>query len=122
MDNYINMHIITKQHTPILMYKTAHIITTKQFAYLVLQSNFQKICGHKIPFTGTWVDSRLKELSIESKNTKFGVLTKELCKLQAMKKISSIAALAAADVAIQSWRLYMNNDLRSSVEPTQFHA
>ena len=43
-----------------------------------------------MPLTGTWPDSRLKELSIESKNTKFGVLMKELCKLQAMKKISSI--------------------------------
>ena len=46
-----------------------------------------------MPFTGIWPYSRLKEISIESKNTKFGVLAKELCKLpQAMKKISNIAA------------------------------
>ena len=57
MDNYINMHIITKQHTPI------------------------SICGNQMPLKGIWPDSRLNELSIESKNTKFGVLMKELCKL-----------------------------------------
>ena len=42
------------------------------------------------------MDSRLKGISIESKNTKFGVLTKELCKLQAMKKINNIATPVAA--------------------------
>ena len=51
-------------------------------------------------FIGTWQDSILKDLSIESKNTKFGVLTKELGKLQAMKKISSIAAPVAAEATI----------------------
>ena len=53
-----------------------------------------------MPFTDTWPDSRLKELSIESKNTNFRVLTKELCKLKAMKKISSIAAPAAAEAIV----------------------
>ena len=43
------------------------------------------------------MDSRLKGLSIESNNTKFGVLMKELFKLQAMKKISYIAAPIAAE-------------------------
>ena len=51
-------------------------------------------------FTGTWQDSILNDISIESKNTKFGVLTKELCKLQAMKKISSIAAPATVEATI----------------------
>ena len=51
-------------------------------------------------FTGIWPDSRLKEISIESKNTKFGVLTKELCKLLAMKKISNIAAPIAVEATV----------------------
>ena len=42
---------------------------------------------------GIWLDSRLNELSIESKNTHNGVLTKELCKLQAVKKISNLQQL-----------------------------
>ena len=37
-----------------------------------------------------WIDSILKELSIESKNTHNGVLTKGLCKLQDVKKISNL--------------------------------
>ena len=40
-----------------------------------------------------WLDSRLNELSIESKNTQNGVLTKELCTLQAGKKISNLQQL-----------------------------
>ena len=40
-----------------------------------------------------WIDSILKGLSIESKNTHNGVLTKELCKLQAVKKISNLQHL-----------------------------
>ena len=47
-----------------------------------------------MPFTRIWTDSRLKDISIESKNAKFGVLMKDLCKLQAMKKISNIAVNA----------------------------
>ena len=43
---------------------------------------------HQIPLNSIWLYSRLNELSIESKNTHNGVLTKELCKLQAVKKIS----------------------------------
>ena len=37
-----------------------------------------------------WIDSRFKGLSIESKNNHNEVLTKELCKLQAVKKISNL--------------------------------
>ena len=46
-----------------------------------------------------WMDSRLKGLSIESNNTQNGVLTKELCKLQAMKKNQQLAATAVAEAA-----------------------
>ena len=53
-----------------------------------------------MPFTGIWKDSRLKEISIESKNDKFGILTKELCKLQTTKKISNIAAPIALEATI----------------------
>ena len=42
---------------------------------------------------GIWLYSRLNEISIESKNTHNGVLTKELCKLQAVKKISNLQHL-----------------------------
>ena len=40
-----------------------------------------------------WIDSRLKGLSIEVKNTHNGVLTKELYKLQVVKKISNLQHL-----------------------------
>ena len=40
-----------------------------------------------------WLDFRLNELSIEFKNTHNGVLTKELCKWQAVKKISNLQHL-----------------------------
>ena len=43
-----------------------------------------------------WIYSRLKGLSIESKNTHNGVLTTELCKLQAVKKNQQLAAPAVA--------------------------
>ena len=46
-----------------------------------------------MPLNGIWLDSRLNELSIEFKNTHNGVLTKELCKLQAVKKISNLQHL-----------------------------
>ena len=53
-----------------------------------------------MPFIGIFTDFRLKDLSIESKNTKFGVLAKELCNLQAMKKISNIATPVAAEATV----------------------
>ena len=46
-----------------------------------------------MPLNNIWLDSRLHELSIESKNTHNGVLTKELCKLQPVKKISNLLHL-----------------------------
>ena len=46
-----------------------------------------------MPLNSIWLDSRLNELSIESKNTHNGVLTNELCKLQAVKKISNLQHL-----------------------------
>ena len=42
-----------------------------------------------MPLNSIWLDSRLNYISIESKNTHNGVLTKELCKLQAVTKISN---------------------------------
>ena len=39
------------------------------------------------------MDSRLKGISIESNNSHNRILTKELCKLQAMKKISNLQHL-----------------------------
>ena len=46
-----------------------------------------------MPFNSIWLDSRLNELSIESKNTHNGVLKKELCMLQAVTKISDLQHL-----------------------------
>ena len=46
-----------------------------------------------MPLNSIWLDSRLNEISIESKNTHNGVLTKELCKLQAVTKISNLQHL-----------------------------
>ena len=46
-----------------------------------------------MPLNGIWLDSILNQLSIESNNTHNGVLTKELCKLQAVKKISYLQHL-----------------------------
>ena len=40
-----------------------------------------------------WAESGPKWLSIESKNSHNGILTKELCKLQAVKKISNLQHL-----------------------------
>ena len=46
-----------------------------------------------MPLNGIWLDSRLNDLSIESKNTHNGVLTKELCKVEAVTKISNLQHL-----------------------------
>ena len=46
-----------------------------------------------MPLNSIWLDSRLNELPIESKNTHNGVLTKELCKLQVVTKISNLQHL-----------------------------
>ena len=46
-----------------------------------------------MPLNGIWLDFRLNELSIESKNTHNGVLTKELCMLHAVTKINNLQHL-----------------------------
>ena len=46
-----------------------------------------------MPLNSIWLDSRLNEISIESKNTHNGILMKELCKLQAVIKISNLQHL-----------------------------
>ena len=53
-----------------------------------------------MPLHGIWLNSRLNELSIESKNTHNGVLTKELCKLQTLKKISNLQHLRLSFVIL----------------------
>ena len=55
------------------------------------------------------MDSRLKGLSIESKNSHNRILTKELFKLQAMKKISNAAATTSATVFSHFRMLYKIN-------------
>ena len=51
--------------------------------------HFQTYYKLKIVSSYICMDSKLKGLSIESKNTHNGVLTKELYKLQAMKKLAT---------------------------------
>ena len=53
-----------------------------------------------MPLNSIWLDSRLNELFRESKNTQNGILTKELCTLQAGKKISNLQQLQ-----LQQWPL-----------------
>ena len=84
-----SIHIAFLVHIYILSYHVFQLTLTKRLVHLVQQFNFQTICGHQIPLNSIWLDSKLNELSIESKNTHNGVLTKELCKLQAMTKISN---------------------------------
>ena len=54
---------------------TSHVNTIE---HLVKQSNFQYIFQHQIPSTRIWSNSRLKDLSIESKNVRIGVRTKKI--------------------------------------------
>ena len=77
----------------ILSYLVFQLTLTKQLVHLMQQFNFQTRCGHQMPLNRIWLDSRLNELSIESKNTHNGVLTEELCKLQAVTKISNLQHL-----------------------------
>ena len=86
-----NLHILLfLVHIYIIFYHVFQLTLTKRLVHLVQQLNFQTRCGHQMPLNSIWLDSRLNELSIESKNTHNGVLTKELCKLQAVKKISNL--------------------------------
>ena len=74
-----------------------------------------------MPLNRIWLDSRLNELSIESKNTQNGVLTKELCTLQSGKKISNLQQLAATAVAAATtifchfWTYYKLNIVSSYI-------
>ena len=80
-------------HIYIISYHVFQLTLTKPLVHLVQQFNFQTRCGHQMSLNSIWLDSRLNELSIESKNTLNGVLTKELCKLQAVTKISNLQHL-----------------------------
>ena len=84
-----SIHITFLVYIYILSYQIFQLTLTKQLVHLVQQFNFQTRCGHQMPLNRIWLDSRLNELSMESKNTHNGVLMKELCKLQAVTKISN---------------------------------
>ena len=88
-----SIHIAFLVYIYILSYHVFQLTLTKRLIHLVQQFNFQTRCGHQMPLNSIWLDSRLNELSIESKNTHNGVLTEELCKLQAVTKISNLQHL-----------------------------
>ena len=88
-----SIHITFLVHIYILSYHLFQFTLSKRLVHLVQQFNFQTRCGYQIPLNSIWLDSRLNELSIESKNTRIGVLTNELCKLQAVTKISNLRHL-----------------------------
>ena len=86
-----NLHIsLFLVHIYIISYHVFHLTLTKRLVHLVQQFSFQTIYGHQMQLNIIWLDYRLNELSIESKNTHNGVLTQELCKLQAVKKFSNL--------------------------------
>ena len=85
-----SIHIAFLVHIYILSYHVFQLALTKRLVHLVQQFNFKTRCGHQMPLNSIWLDSRLNDLSIESKNTHNGVITKELCKLQAVAKISNL--------------------------------
>ena len=84
-----SIHIAFLIHIYILSYHVFQLTLTKRLVHLVQQFNFQTRCGHQMPLNSIFLDSRLNEICIESKNTHNGVLMKELCKLQAVTKISN---------------------------------
>ena len=88
-----SIHIAFLVDIYILSYHVFQLTLTKQLVHFVQQFNFQTRCGHQMLLNSIWLDSRLNDLSIESKNTHNGVLTKELCKLQAVTKISNLQHL-----------------------------
>ena len=92
-------------HIYILSYHVFHLTLTKRLIHLVQQFSFYTRYGHQMPLNSIWLDSRLNELSIESKNTHNGVLTKELCKLQAVKKISNLQHLQQPLDFVIFWNL-----------------
>ena len=84
-----SIHVAFLVHIYILSYHVFQLTLTKRLVHVVQQFNFQTRCGHQMPLNSIWLDSRLNELSIVSKNTHNGVLTKELCKWKTMTKISN---------------------------------
>ena len=86
-------YILFLVHIYILSYHVFHLTLTKRLVHLVQQVSFQTRYGHQMPLNSIWLDSRLNDISIKSKNTHNGVLTKQLCKLQAVKKISNLQHL-----------------------------
>ena len=88
-----SIHVAFLVHIYILSYHVFQLTLTKRLVHLVQQFNFQTRCRHQMPLNSIWLDSRLNEFSIESKNTHNGVITKELCKLQAVTKISNLQHL-----------------------------
>ena len=81
------------------MKKNQHLAATAVAAEAIVFCHFQVYYKLNIVSSYIWMDSRLKGLSIESNNTQNRVLTKELCKLQAMKKNQQLAATAVAAAA-----------------------
>ena len=88
-----SIHVAFLVHIYILSYHVFQLTLTKGLVHLVQQFNFQNRCRNQMPLNRIWLDSRLNELSIESENTHNGVLMKELCKLQVVKKISNLQHL-----------------------------
>ena len=88
-----SIHIAFLVHIYILSYHVFQLTLTKRLVHWVQQFNFQTRCGHQMPLNIIWLYSRLNGFSIESKNTHNGVLTKKLCKLQAVAKISNLQHL-----------------------------
>ena len=88
-----SIHITFLVHIFILSYHVLQLTLTNRLVHLVQQFNSQTRCGNQIPLYIIWLDYRLDELSIESKNTHNGVLTKKLCELQAVTKISNLQHL-----------------------------
>ena len=88
-----SIHIAFLVHIYILSYSVFQLTLTKRLVHLVQQFNVKTRCGHQMPLNSIWLDCRLNEISVESKNTHNVVLTKELCKLQAVAKISNLQHL-----------------------------
>ena len=91
MNTSINVAFLV--HIYILSYHVFQLTLTKRLVHLVQKFNFQTRCGHQMPLNSIWLDSRLNDISIESKNTHNGDLRKELCKLQAVTTISNLQHL-----------------------------
>ena len=88
-----SIHIAFLVYNYFLSYYVFQLTLTKRLVHLVQQFNFLTRCGHQMPLNSIWLDSRLNEISVESNNTHNGVLTEELCKLQAVTKISNLQHL-----------------------------